>query len=157
MTLCIGALCKDLVPSLPSIVFCFDSKVANEALGSETEYKFHILSDNVMAMASDRPGRAKELAGYYRSHLANIELNETNLVDELEEPVRILRRRLAASYVGRKLGLRYEEFLDNGIRWLGQDAFDKYRIDIDNNPLGVEMTIGGFPLVAASGRLFCVS
>lgn len=145
MTLCIGALCNDLVPTVPSIVCCFDSKVSNTAFGSETEYKFHVLSDNVMAMVADRPGRAKELAGYYRAHLANIELNETNLLSELQEPIRMLKRRIGAGYIGRKcMGVSYEEFLSNGVAWFGQPAFDRHSATIESNPLGVDMIIAGF-------------
>jgi hypothetical protein len=44
MTLCIGALCRDSSMSANSIVLCFDSKVAASEFGSETEYKFYVLS-----------------------------------------------------------------------------------------------------------------
>ena len=151
MTLCIGALCKDLIPTVPCIVFCFDSKVSSVEFGSETEYKFHILGDQVMALVADRPGRGKELAGYYRDHLRGLQLNETNLISELETPIRTLKRRLGASYIGRKLGLGYQEFIDNGAKQFGQLAFDKYRSDIDQNPVGVDMIIGGFFLPQLPG------
>ena len=49
-------ICNDIVPTVPCIVFCFDSKVSSLEFASETEYKFHILSDHVMALALDRHG-----------------------------------------------------------------------------------------------------
>ncbi len=129
---------------MPSILLCFDSKVATDAFASETENKFHILADNVMALAADRPGRARELASYYRAHLATVNLDEVNLLAELDRPVQVLKRRIASAYIGRKFGVSYQEFLDHGINWFGQAAVDKYRNDIESNPLGVDMIIVGF-------------
>jgi hypothetical protein len=147
MTLCIAATGR--APVLGSInpnrmVMCFDSKVGNEAFGSETENKFHIPSDRVMAMAADRPGRAKELASIYESHLKSNPLTDANLLDVLSEPIKILKRKIASAYLARKLGISYQDFLDHGLAWFGQTACDKYRGDIENNPLGMEMIIGGF-------------
>ena len=142
MTLCIGALCKDIVPTVPCIVFCFDSKVSSLEFASETEYKFHILSDQVMALAADRPGRAKELASYYREHLRSVELSEANLALELQKPVEILKRRIASAYTSRTLGMSYEEFVSSSA--FGTDTFDRHLSVIAKNPLGVDMIIGGF-------------
>jgi hypothetical protein len=144
MTICIGALAKKAITSTPCIVLCFDSKVANENFGSETEHKFHILADRVMALAADRPGRAKELAIIYRDVLAGVQLTESNLLNVLREPIQILKRKLGSAYIGRKLGLAYQEFLDRGVAQFGQVAFDKYCSDIENNPIGVDMIIAGF-------------
>jgi 20S proteasome alpha/beta subunit len=144
MTLCIAALCKEAIPTASCIVLCFDSKVATESFASETEHKFHVLSNRIMALAADRPGRARELAGIFRDHLSTVQITDSNLLDVLREPLQKFKRKIAAAYVGRKLGLSYQEFLDHGLAWFGQDAFDKYRRDIEDNPLGVEMAIAGF-------------
>jgi hypothetical protein len=151
MTLCIGALCKDVVPTMPCIVFCFDSKVGGNEFASETEYKFHILSDQVMALVADRPGRGKELAGYYRHHLRGLRLTENNLIRELQEPVRTLKHRIAEAYTARKFGISYQDFLLKGAASFGHAAFDKHNSVIEANPLHVDMIIGGFFLPQLPG------
>lgn len=144
MTLCIGALAQIPSPLSPCIVLCFDRKVSTESFSSESEYKHHWLSRQFVALASDRPARAKELADIYRHQLEKVEVTQNNALEVLREPVMILKRNIANSYIARKLGVSYQDFLDHGVAWFGPEAFGKYQSDIENNPLGVEMIIAGF-------------
>jgi len=141
MTLCIAALAQDR--GFPRIVLCFDSKVAAEGFGSETEYKFHRLSGQLCSMFAGSPGRAKELAGIYREFLDANLLDKGKVIDQLREPVTLFKRRLASAYIGRTLGLTYEDLLSNGVKWLGAEH-QRHLQNIEGQGLGVDLIIAGF-------------
>ena len=143
MTLCIGAL-SDVTGASPSIVLCFDTKVANEAFGSESEYKFYPLSKQFVALVAGRPGRSKELATIYQERLLTADLSHATYLDALREPLQIIKKRHAAAYIGRCLGFPYDDFLNNGDKWLGKERMDKYLADIEENAIGVSMILAGF-------------
>src|SRR3972149_2982268 len=104
MTLRIGALAQEPVPVAPCIVLCFDSKVANDAWGSESEYKLSVLSDKLVALYAGSPGRAKELALIYEDYLSRTPLSFTSATAQLREPLRIFKHRLSGSGIERRLG-----------------------------------------------------
>jgi phage gpG-like protein len=93
MTLCIASLAQDC--GRLRIVLCFDSKVAGEEFGSETEYKFHRLSGQICSMFAGSPGRAKELAWIYREFLRFNPLDKQRVIEQLREPIITMKRRLA--------------------------------------------------------------
>jgi hypothetical protein len=136
MTLCIGALALDA--SAPCIVLAFDYKIAGDEFGSESEYKFRVLSPQLVAMAADSVSRAKELSLLYRGYLEKTILNEVDVVNQLQEPVATFKRRLANSYIGRRLGLSYDEV------WAKRDQWQDYLDVIEKHPLRVQMVIAGF-------------
>lgn len=144
MTLCIAALAKVPIIFDPCIVLCFDSKVASEEFASETEHKFHVLTDQLMALVAGRTGRAKELAVIYQDQLAKVQLTQANILDHLRSGLATIKRKLAEAYIQRRLAISYQEFLDHGERWFGQEGAVKYRSDIEKNEFGVDMIFAGF-------------
>jgi hypothetical protein len=119
MTLCIAALASIPSPVSRRIVLCFDYKIANDAWGSESEYKFHVLSEQLVALVAGSPAKAKELATLYREHLATVVLSMNNALDELRKPILEFKRRKADFYIRSKLAVSYLEFLNNGEAWFG--------------------------------------
>jgi hypothetical protein len=144
MTLCIGALAKTAPLNSPCVVLCFDSKVANDEFGSESEYKLHVLSKQLVALFSDRPGRAKELALIYKSYLRTVELTEDNVLEHLRVPIAKLKDRIANSYVQRCLARSYQDLLDHGDQWVGSETKDRYIANIEAHQLKVGVMIAGF-------------
>lgn len=144
MTLCIGALGRASFPPSPCIVLCFDSKVSVDEFSSESEYKFHVLSNQIVALFSDRPGRAKEFALIYERYLKTVELTEENALEKLRVPLAELKTRIADSYMQRCLAISYQQLLDHGDRWVGADKKAKYLSDIDAHQLKVGLIIAGF-------------
>jgi hypothetical protein len=136
MTLCLGVLAQDA--AFPRIGLCFDKKVSNNAFGSESEHKVHLLSDQLVSMFADSPSRAKELALIYQDHLRKHPLTPRNAIGTLRRPLGILKRELAEGYVGSRLGLSYREVLSSGLT--GQKVIDR----IEKNPLRVQIIIAGF-------------
>lgn len=121
MTLCIGALSRMNAPISECIVACFDTKVAADEFGSESEYKFHVLSNDFVALVAGRTGRAKELCTIYQSHLKNGGLTEANILDRLREPLAVIKARQAEAYAQRKMAVSYQDFCDHGEKWFGAD------------------------------------
>lgn len=145
MTLCIGALAMNPgPPGSKCIVLCFDSMVSDEEFGSETEYKFRRLSHQLVALFADRPGRAKELALIYERHLKTVELTEDNVLEHLRGPLDELKRRIAESYIRRRLAISYDDLIKHGDEWVGADRKTKYLDDIDAHQLKVGLIIAGF-------------
>jgi 20S proteasome alpha/beta subunit len=144
MTLCIGARANVPSPLSKSLVFCFDFKVANDAWGSESEYKFHILSDQLLAMVAGSPAKAKELALMYEAHLKEVILSEATALEALRKPLADLKFRKADWYVRMRLGVSYLEFLNHGAAWFGSAITERYLASIESHQPNVEMIIGGF-------------
>lgn len=141
MTLCIAALAQHA--GSPRIVLCFDSKVSSDEFSSETEYKFKALGSQLCSLFSGAPGRAKELAWIYREFLRETVLDKQSIVDQLREPIKRFKRRLANAYLGRSMGLSYEEVLQKGKDWFGED-FQKRLLNLETHPLRVDLIIAGF-------------
>jgi hypothetical protein len=144
MTLCIGALSHMNAPLCECVVACFDTKVSGDEFGSESEYKFHVLSDDFVALISGRPGRAKELCAIYKSPLRNGAVTEDNVLDRLREPLGIIKRRQAEAYVQRKMAVSYQEFCDSGEKWFGTANAARHHGVIEDNQLGVDLIFIGF-------------
>lgn len=142
MTLCIGALAQ--APGGQCIVLCFDSKVSTDEFSSESEYKFRRLSNQLVGLFADSPGRAKELALIYERYLKTVELTEENAVEHLRQPFSELKPRLANSYMQRKLAISYQQLLDRGDEWLGTEKKAKYLSDIDGHKPRVSVIVAGF-------------
>ena len=137
MTLCIAALARDEDNSF-CIVTCSDKLESNEQLGSEIAHKFLVLSPDLFGLYSDSPARAKELQTYYQEHFKTHSLEPSNMAQQLEVPLTQLKRRLAESYVGRRLGISYAELLKNRKKWAD------YLENIERHKLGVDLLVGGF-------------
>ncbi|MFZ1007827.1 MAG: hypothetical protein WAN65_13375 [Candidatus Sulfotelmatobacter sp.] len=145
-TLCIGALAIDPGPTEECIVLCADRKVSTPdwEFASETEYKFHALSPQFVALASDSLSQAKELADIYRFHLKSVPLTAENVLEEMRKPPIVLKRRLANSYIGRCLGLSYDEWVKHGRDWFGDTIFERHEDTIAKHALRVQLLIAGF-------------
>jgi hypothetical protein len=141
MTLCIGALAQDRAQQ--SIVLCFDSKVSAEEFSSETEYKFASLSGQLSFLFAGSSGRAKELAWMYREFLKEAVLDKQSVVEQIRIPIARFKRRLADAYLGRTLGLSYDEVLAKGKDWFGKD-FQRRLLCIEQHPLRVDLIFAGF-------------
>jgi hypothetical protein len=137
VTICIGALARDEDNS-QVIVTCSDKMISNASYGSETQHKVQFLSDQLYALFSDSPARAKELELLFQDHLKSVSLTRSNLLEELEKPIVKLKRRLADSYTGRKLGVPYQYLLDN------RHAWSDYVDSISKHRLRVGLIIAGF-------------
>ena len=144
MTLCIGALALNDGDISPRIVLCFDYKVSNDYWGSEGEYKFRALGDCMVSLMAGSPARARELNLLYEEYLSVTTLTAPEAVEQLRAPLITLKRRLAESYVSRRLGFSYADFLANGEAWLGQYRRDQYISAIENHQPNVEMILAGF-------------
>jgi hypothetical protein len=144
MTLCIGALANRPSPLTPCIVLCFDYKIANDEWGSESEYKFHVLSPQFVALFAGSPGKAKELSWLYQSHLKDRTLTMDNAVDELSKPPLRFKRQKADFYISMTLCVSYEDFLSKGATWLGQQMYAGRIAAIEMHQPKVEMIIAGF-------------
>ena len=94
-------------------------------------------------MFSGAPGRAKELAWIYREFLQTANLDKQQIVEQLREPIITYKHRLANAYLGRTLGLSYDDFLTRGVRSFGKD-FQRRLTLIDEHPLRVDLIIAGF-------------
>jgi hypothetical protein len=141
MTLCIGALTQER--GQPRIVLCFDSKVSADEFSSETEYKLHRLDGQLVSMFAGSPGRAKELAWIYRVFLKENPLDKGTVIEQLREPITTFKRRLANAYLGRTIGLSYDDVLTKGAKWFGKD-FQRRLLALEEHPLCVDMIISGF-------------
>jgi hypothetical protein len=144
MTLCIGALASVPVPLEPCIILCFDYKVSNDAWGSESEYKFHVLNEELVALIAGSPAKGKELAGLYQAHLGAVTLSKANGLNELRKPLFELKRRKAESYIWSRLAVSYQDFLVKGEKWFGKARVDRYLTAIEQHQPNVEMIIAGF-------------
>lgn len=144
MTLCIAALAQNPIPIYPCIVMAFDYKASNDSWGSEGEYKFHILSPQLVAMFAGSTGRAKELALIYQGYLTQNTLVVNDALKQLEQPLREFKERRASAYIGRTLGVTYDKFLNEGERWLGKKPFTEYLGAIKKHNPNVQMIIAGF-------------
>ena len=144
MTLCIGALAKIPSPLTSCIVLCFDCKVSNDVWGSEGEYKFHVLSDELVALAAGSAGKAKELALMYKGYLRHVSLSLPHAVRQLSKPLNDFKRQKADSYVKSTLAVSYTEFLAKGKQWFGEEEFDQRIAAIEKHQPKVEMILAGF-------------
>jgi hypothetical protein len=143
MTLCIAALAEAQETS-PYIVACMDFMVSTEEFSSETEFKFRFLNDQVMCLISGSPGRGKHLGLMLREYLKKDRLQAGSIVEQITEIVNRFKASIANGYIGRRLGISYSEFLNNGKKWFGEDLYNRYLSDIDKNPLNLHMIIAGF-------------
>lgn len=144
MTLCIGALASVPSPLIPCVVLCFDYKVANDEWGSESQYKFHVLSEQFVALFAGAPGKAKELSLLYQGRLKNTTLGLDNAVETLAEPLAYFKRQKADFYLKMTLCVSYEEFLNKGAKWFGKPKYEQRLAAIDRHQPKVEMIIAGF-------------
>jgi len=144
MTLCIGAIAWEQETNTDCIVLCCDYKVSGDECASETQYKFQTLSDQLVCMFADSAGRAKEAIWNYRAYLPTVQLTQQDIADHLLYPILKLKLRLARSYVGRRLGVEYTDFLANGAAWFGVDYHREYIKTIEEHPLRLQLVIAGF-------------
>lgn len=144
MTLCIGALAQVPSPLTPCIVLCFDYKIANDEWGSESQYKFHILSGQLVALFAGAPGKAKELSWLYQAHLKNKGLSIANAVQVLGQPLAEFKRQKADFFLKMTTCISYEEFLKNGPTWFGSSGYFQRLATIERHQPKVEMIIAGF-------------
>lgn len=118
--------------------------LANDAWGSESEYKFHVLSNQLVAMFAGSPAKAKELALMYQDHLAKTILSEATALEEIRKPLAAFKLRKADWFVKIKLAVSYQDFLANGETWFGRQTVDRYLTAIEEHYPNVEMIIAGF-------------
>jgi hypothetical protein len=143
MTLCIGALAID-DEGLPCIVLCHDHMVAVDEFGSESEHKFRMLSKQMVVLFAGVPGHAKELGLIYQEYLSSTVLKIETLAQQLKIPISDFKKNRADSFFGTKMGLTYQEILDNGSRWFGETYQKELLSGLADRPLGVELIIAGF-------------
>lgn len=144
MTVCIGALAQEPIGLKACIVLGFDYKVSNNEWGSESEYKFHSLSDRLVAVFAGAPGPAKELALMYQAYLKTTALIEATAVDQLREPWGEFKLRRAKAYVERTLCVSYQDFIAHGEQWFGLTRRDQCLDAIAKHTPNVQMIFAGF-------------
>lgn len=120
------------------IVTCSDKMESADAYGSEILHKLQVLSPDLVSLFADSPSRAHELALLYQDYLQEHPLKPSLIVEQLERPLVALKRRLAESYVGRRLGISYDDLLKDKANW--GDYLDR----IEKHQLRVQLIIAGF-------------
>jgi 20S proteasome alpha/beta subunit len=146
MTLCIAARATVPSPLTPCIVLCFDYLAANDWWGSEGEYKFYVLSEQLVAMVAGAVAQTKELAHIYQAYLRTNKLSadDAEATKQLRIPLGELKSRTAESYVQRRLAVSYREFRKNGKKDFGPEVYYRYLAAIEKHQPNVEMIIAGF-------------
>jgi hypothetical protein len=144
MTLCVGALALAEPISDPRIVLATDFMLSTETIAGEGEWKCYVLSSDLLALCAGSPGRAKEWALICRDHLREAPPARSTVCESIRTTIEALKRRMAASYVGFRLGIPYDRFLREGPAMFGPDKFAQ-RIDaIERSRLRLELIIAGF-------------
>jgi 20S proteasome alpha/beta subunit len=141
MTLCIAAACQE--EGRTSIVTAFDAKVSSKAWSSETEQKVEGLHPGkIAALFSGNIPEARELGGIYRRYLADHDF-KGSMLESLRAPLAIRKQRIITSIVRRRLGLTYQEFLDQGQK-IDPSLRTKIFEEIDNSNIEVDLIIMAF-------------
>ncbi len=110
-------------------------------MSSETEVKIEPLSDQLVSLFAGSPTKAKELNLLYKAYLQTHDLTEPDLTEQLMEPVEKLRLRMADSYVQRKIGMKYAEFI---AKFEDSTWKQGHLTNIDKHCLRTDLIIAGF-------------
>jgi 20S proteasome alpha/beta subunit len=144
MTLCIAALASEIDSEKAvktSVYFCSDYRIETFAAGSETEYKFHKVSDSWAGMLAGNVARASELLDLYSSHLAGKAPTGEQAVHELRIPVQLFKKRLASEYIASMTGLLFEDFLVSGQTTLPPALYERLWGDIARIEIGCQLIL----------------
>jgi 20S proteasome alpha/beta subunit len=145
MSLCIATPAKLPGTGTPCVVLCFDSKVSCDEFGSETEHKFYVLSDSLMALVAGKTSRGRRLALAYRRLLAlNSAPSDGELLAMLDSGAATVKAQMAEAYIQRRLAISYADLLAHGEQWLGKDLTQKHLAAIDSSEIGADMIVAGF-------------
>jgi len=140
MTLCIAARCCDKVQEMNTIC-CFDTRIETATTGAETGFKFRKVAKDWAAMLAGNVGRAEELIRMYTNHLADKDLNQKVVIDELRIPAQEFKRKLIDEYIQSMVGLSYADFLANGNNSLPTRVFENLGQDILQINIGCQLIL----------------
>jgi hypothetical protein len=120
--------------------------VANEGVGSDSEYKFQVLSPELICMTAGSISRASELVRIYKGYLKNNPLDPTTIEQQLRVPLTEIKERMSRQLIGGCFGMTLEKFDSNGERILGEESGRRrspFRSEADQDSGGKPITYSG--------------
>jgi 20S proteasome alpha/beta subunit len=135
------------------LIFCSDQRIETSSYGSETEFKFHKVTDEWAALIAGDVGRAHELLGLYTCHLIGKAFDEAKCLTDLRVPPQQMKRTLANEHVANATGLSLDEFLDRGQSSLPPAMFETIWNDIARIEIGCQIILAP---ISANWALFLV-
>jgi len=147
MTLCIAAICDNVVGREAKIVLCADLERESEGVGSsETEDKLGFVRKGWPTLIAGTITRANELlniyAGYLNEHFKNID--EFNLADHLRKPAHQQKKNLVDAYLQQTYAFDRDYFYGEGATKLPDTFISKVTADIERIKLEGSLIIAGF-------------
>jgi 20S proteasome alpha/beta subunit len=143
MTLCIAAIAQDYTEHHfeASFVFCSDTRVETQTTGSDTEFKFHKVTNEWAAMVAGDVGRAQELLSMYSSYLTGKLFDPNTVLDELRVPAQELKKKLSNEYIANTTGLSFDDFVTRGKESLPSGLFDSLWNEVARIQIGCELIL----------------
>jgi hypothetical protein len=147
MTLCIAAICDNVVGKESKIVLCADLERESEGVGSsETEDKLGFVKKGWRALIAGTIIRANELlnvyAGYLNEHFKDID--EFNLAENLRKPAHLQKKKLVDEYLQQTYAFDRDYFYGEGATKLPGTFISKVTADIERIKLDASLIIVGF-------------
>jgi hypothetical protein len=118
--------------------------LSTDTMSGEGEWKCHILSADLLALCAGSPGRAKERALMCRDSLRAAQATRATIGEHIRTSIGAFKRRMAASYVGFRLGIPFGQFLREGRAMFGPDDYARRLDAIERAKLRLELIIAGF-------------
>ncbi len=138
MTLCVAAECEHRGKA--RFVFAKDFAVETEVAKAEIEAKWtRIGKADYIALMAGSGSRAIELADHIGQRLDDNAVRDETLVQIARFGVKEFKNRLAGEFVGSRLGIDYDRFLEHGIRLLPPDTYREMVEEISTITLGCSL------------------
>lgn len=135
MTLCMAAACMDR--GKPRLVISSDWKVETATYSVENANKFFWIGDSWVCLIAGNGSRALELIKTYRIaffalYEQKVKISKENIFDLVKQPLIIHKRKLVEEYIGLRLGISYQEFMETGKNRLPEKQFEQMCSDVVN-------------------------
>jgi len=153
MTLCLAA--EFMRDGESGVIAAYDMNAENEWVGADIQHKGYFLLDDFFFMMAGSISRAIELARCCENVISERQTKGDETLESLQEAVVMQKRKLAAEYVGMRLGMSYEEFFDTGKEKLPEEIFREIITDIKGIGLGCSLLVIDFSI--SSPTIFRVS
>jgi hypothetical protein len=143
MTLCIAAASRE--NDQPRIVLAADLRVEKDWIGAEIAFKLSWLTKDWPALFAGKVASARQVINVYATALAGVELNESNIYDELKRPAERHKLALCEHHVRMKLGMSYSDFINHGKESLSEAVFQETEFEVRKLDLECDLITCGFP------------
>ena len=147
MTLCIAAICDDMVNTQPKIVLCTDMERQTEGIGSsETEDKLGFARPGWPVLMAGTISKSYELLNVYAGHLASNyqKIDEFNLLTSLREPAHIQKCKLVDHYFQQTFSFSRSYFYGQGKEKLPEKFIADQEEVISRIKLEASLIIAGY-------------